>query len=306
MSSALSRIGAWYDECLLHHPLLAKAGTAASIGVLGDLAAQYHEGRLRARKRWSPAGAGGAYPHSSRFRWTFKYDFRRGFANVANNLFLTAPIYHYGYEWLESLIPVNNGDDVVAVSLAALGQVLVDCVIFDALFVLLLFLCSTFIEGRTSSATRDLRSSLKKNLLPAITAIWKINVYAIPVEYALFRYFPLRMRVLGMSVIDLAWEAVTSYVIHDDGSTDDGVIRREQSYAGSDRSELSTSSGSTTPLPSPWSTPWSTPSSMEAEANATGGGEAELNVTRQPPSMPEGGGGGGEGDRGGGDKRKKS
>ena len=120
----------------------------------------------------------------------FYYDTRRGLANAANNLFLTAPIYHYVYEWLESFLPVYDADgsssSFVGNSLAALGQVLIDRMIFDATFVFLMLLSSGVIEGyktnnATASIARHLRS-IRSNLLPAIFASWKINVLVIPVR----------------------------------------------------------------------------------------------------------------------------
>ena len=51
-------------------------------------------------------------------------------------------------------------------------------------------------------------------LLAAILATWKVDLYLVPIEYILFGYFPLKVRVLGMNVIDLVWDGIVSFVIH--------------------------------------------------------------------------------------------
>ena len=266
--SIFSQFGIWYSSCLDTHPLLTKATTTAAIGLLGDATAQFHEiGRLK------------------------KYNTRRGIANVANNLFLTAPIYHYGYEWLESLIPIYDADEslsssVVGNSLAAMVQVLFDCIIFDAIFVVLMVLSSSMIEGcnnntnaRTVSTAHHV-SSIQTNLMPAINASWKINIFMMPVEFLLFRYFPLRLRVLGMNVIDLVWEAVMSFVIHDERNQEVATISIASISGSSEENQkMISASGETTSSLSltPASTPWSSPSS---------GGSSADDVIRDPMMLP--------------------
>ena len=215
------QISSWYTGYLHTFPLLTKSATTAAIGLIGDGTAQYqyqnHKARLRTQEENIPR--------------CFRYDKRRGLASVANNIFLTTPIYHYGYDLLESLIPIYAEENsVVGTSLAAFSQVLIDCILFDALFVMLMFLCSEVIEGRKHITNVDeskprLVHLIKTNLLPAIYASWKMSFLMIPIEYILFRYFPLHLRVLGMNFIDLVWEAVVSFVIHDDkdgGGRDNG------------------------------------------------------------------------------------
>ena len=104
-------------------------------------------------------------------------------------------------------MPVHDASSAMGGSAAALGQVLVDCVLFDALFISLMLLSSAAVEGGRTMPTRA-------DFLPAIAAGWRVNACVLPVEYVLFRRFPLRLRALGMNVVDLAWEAVMSFVVH--------------------------------------------------------------------------------------------
>lgn len=287
----LAQFGAWYNNYLDTYPLVTKAMTTAVIGLLGDAAAQYHE------KRTTGSDASTTSNDASSRSSSSSYDTRRGLANAANNLFLTAPIYHYGYDMLENLLPVlseDNGDDVssslVGNSLAAFGQVLIDCIVFDALFVFLMYISAGTIEGSnnttintadepTRTSTRNHQpsptlfstKSMRINLLPAIMASWQINIFMIPIEYFLFRYFPLRVRVLGMNLIDLIWEAVVSFAIHDTnervvvepGGSNNGGESKEGHYSADELSRRTSSDETTSSMPS------STPSSGLSVAEST-------------------------------------
>ncbi|KAL7549452.1 hypothetical protein ACHAWF_012719 [Thalassiosira exigua] len=228
-----SQIASWYGACLDDHPLLTKSATTVVIGILGDAAAQVHEGRVRAeedaaREERKASGKAG-----------FRYDARRGLASVANNVCLTAPVYHFGYEWLESLIPISGAP-------AALAQVLVDCILFDAAFVFLMYLSSCLIEGRNVRGRDDTPnpekpSSMKENVLPAILSSWKLSIFIIPVEFVLFRYFPLRLRALGMNFIDLVWEAVVSFALHQKPDSGDGKTAEDVSVGTATADDTTTS-----------------------------------------------------------------
>ena len=110
----LSQFGISYNTYLETYPLLTKATTTAVIGLIGDAAAQFHEERLRIGRNKDKGSSNSSSSSSSSscsnnilFHW---YDTRRGLANVLNNLMLTTPIYHYGYNILESVLPVYNSN----------------------------------------------------------------------------------------------------------------------------------------------------------------------------------------------------
>ena len=256
----LYKFGSWYNAHLDSYPLITKAATTSAIGLLGDAAAQFQEERLRMKAAPSP---------SSRKIRLFRYNTRRGLATAANNFLLTAPFYHYGYDWLNSLIPIYG-------NAGALAQVLIDCTVFDALFVLLMFLESRIVNRynnhRYKAAASAAEDSIRTNLLPAIFASWKLSFVMAPLEFILFRYFPIRLRVLGMNAIDLVWDAVISFVVYRDkngkgscgGKDGCGEEEDEQSE---DLSATVTSSSHGTTRSSAMSTPRSTPSYHDDSAD---------------------------------------
>ena len=272
MLSQLLSILSWYNVYLDTHPILTKALLTAVIGIVGDAMAQYHEHRLIAKKASSTSllssGSDGCKDDSSTVttyvlldsedtdsndslsnsgrsitatRTTitatrpvvhFHYDIQRGISNMMNNICITTPLYHFGYDFLDTIIPISSSS-----SINALLQVLIDCIVFDATFVFLLYISSGTIENYMRVAPIDIEQvvddedndsshvrqhqlevlstvSLKNKLLPAILASWKMSMVTAPIEYILFRYFPLRLRVLGMNLIDLLWDGVISFMLH--------------------------------------------------------------------------------------------
>lgn len=262
----------------------------ALIGIIGDAMAQYHEHRLVAKKASSSllsSGSDGCKDDSGttttyildsnedtdsndslsihtttitatttitttiRPTLNFHYDVQRGLSNIINNLCITTPLYHFGYDFLDTIIPISSSS-----SINALLQVLIDCIIFDATFVFLLYISSGTIENykkapivieqvdddNDSSHERQhpievlSTVSLTNKLLPAILASWKMSMVTAPIEYILFRYFPLRLRVLGMNLIDLLWDGVISFVLHHEDIDEDHVD--EQGEVGILRKKL--------------------------------------------------------------------
>ena len=239
----------WCTDCLDTTPLATKTVTTAAIGVLGDLAAQRHEYAFERKRRHDDddddeeeepstgAGRGRKLP-------SFVYDRRRGLTNVANNVLLTAPIYHFGYERLESLLPTGD-DSLLGSSVSALLQVLIDVILFDAIFVVLMFLCAEVIEKRDTFRAADKAELVRSHLVPAVLASWRCSALMVPVEFAIFRWLPLSFRALGMNLIDLVWEAVVSFTIHRDegepgSGTDDCGAEASSTAPPSPRSDIST------------------------------------------------------------------
>lgn len=194
-----SALSVWYMGCLATSPIYTKSLTSALIGFTGDTAAQFIEERLRARKEGTP----------SQFRG--RYDRRRGLANVSYGIFVTGPLLHFAYNFLETLIPVSGAATGLAASLAALCQVLIDDFIFDGLFVGLMFVTTGLGEGYKM---RDIAKQFRKDYVGAVKTSWSTSVLLMPLEFVLFRFFPLNVRVLGMNMIDIVWEGMMSYLVH--------------------------------------------------------------------------------------------
>ena len=184
---------------------------------------------------------------------------------------------------------------------------LADCVVLDALFVALALLSARVLEGRPAEDG--------PGLWQAILAAWQVNAFVLPFEWLLFRRCPPRWRVLGLNAIDLVWEAVMSYVIHDAGRTEGaekggmrpereaeapaprpaaerGATPVEEEAAPGEavpeeeaaaKGEASSSTAASTPGPSPWPSPSSVRLSPPLGGPAAGSGPAPR---RLPPPAP--------------------
>ena len=137
-----------YIGVLEAFPLATKACSAAIIGLLGDTCAQQFEERTRVKREGPTASP-------------MKYDVRRGVSTIVDGLFITGPILHFVYEFLENLIPVSGA---LSPSLAAISQVLLDDIFVDALFVATTFISTGITEGYGKSVPQTIR--LWENLTP--------------------------------------------------------------------------------------------------------------------------------------------
>lgn len=205
MTTMLVGMWAWYTGCLDAFPLYTKSLTSAVISLAGDGGAQFHEQRIRARKVGRRVGLS-----------NFRYDRRRGLTNFADSALVCGPLLHYGYGLLESAIPVadacgGGGGVALSPSRAAAAHVLIDDFVFDAIFIALMFVSTGIGEGyRPSQIARQ----CKRDYVPAVKAMWKASVFLMPLEFCLFRFLPLSLRVLGMNFIEIIWDALVSFMIH--------------------------------------------------------------------------------------------
>lgn len=196
----LAGLCAWYMDCLRDAPLPTKCVTSACISLLGDGGAQFHEERTRAKKT-------GAQDVSLLH---FDYSVRRGLTNFADSLLICAPMLHYGYGWLESVIPVLDHPSLPASSAAA-AHVLVDDYVFDAVFIAIMFITTGIGEGYRPG---QILSQFRKDYVPSVKTMWKAGFVLMPLEFCMFRYLPLSLRVLGMNLVEIVWDALVSFMIH--------------------------------------------------------------------------------------------
>lgn len=194
-SAAFSKCSSWYIGCLASNPLYTKACTSAVIGLIGDTIAQYVEERRRIT----------AEGKSASFR---KYDRRRGLSMVADGLFVTGPLLHVVYDFMEAQIPVSGS--FLPPSAAALAQVLIDDIFVDALFVAITYISTGITEGH---GTKTL-SYFKKDYVRTVKTGWITSVLLMPLEFVCFRFLPVSLRVLGMNFVDIIWDGVLSFQVH--------------------------------------------------------------------------------------------
>lgn len=208
----IANLCTWYMGCLDTSPLYTKSLTSAVISLAGDGGAQYAEGRIRAAK----VGSSSSSPIGIT---TFNYDRRRGLTNFADSALVCGPLLHYGYSWLEDAIPVVNPCRTAAASSwcawsashAAAAHVLIDDFVFDAIFIAIMFISTGLGEGYS---IHQILLQLQREYVPAVKTMWKAGFFLMPLEFCLFRFLPLSLRVLGMNFVEIIWDSLVSYMIH--------------------------------------------------------------------------------------------
>ena len=197
ISTSWIKFTVWYLHQLSATPLLTKAITASVIQFLGDGTAQAIERQLAKKEGFS-------------MNQDSSYDRRRGLSVALDGLFVSGPLLHVMYEFLEHLIPVAGAATGIAASAAAITQVLIDDVLFDAVFVAILFCTSAIGEGHA----RELPALFKKDYFAILKRSWATSLALMPLEFVCFRYLPLSFRVLGMNIVDIFWGAMVSFMAH--------------------------------------------------------------------------------------------
>jgi hypothetical protein len=201
---------------LVWSPLFTKAVTTATIGFLGDGTAQYLETRLLDSPQESrnanddPKRSGKSSDRSSSasHSWLKNYNRRRGLSVFGENIFVSGPLLHFAYNAMEDLLPTTFGGR--SAILAALGHALIDNFVLDTIFLSLTFVTTGIAEGYI----REIIPQFRKDFLPTLKIGWVTGMCLLPVQFVLFRFFPLSLRVLGVNMIDVFWEAYISFMVH--------------------------------------------------------------------------------------------
>lgn len=216
-------ISSWYMDLLAWSPLVTKAVTTATIGVVGDTTAQYFETRLQRSIEKFPKKADDEShirKETHRFSdsekstnrdpisWPQTYDRRRGLSVFVENILVSGPLLHFAYNTMENILPTSSGGREAI--LAALGHALLDNFVLDTIFLALFFISTGIAEGYI----RELVPQFRKDFLPTLKTGWLTGLCLVPVQSFLFRFLPLSLRVLGTNIIDIFWEAYTSYMVH--------------------------------------------------------------------------------------------
>jgi hypothetical protein len=195
-------------------PVLTKTVTTATIGVLGDTTAQYFETRFLKSSRESQnddpkrtdEDANGS--KSDLFSWLENYDRRRGLSVFGENMLVSGPLLHFAYNAMEDLLPTTFGGR--SAILAAIGHALLDNFVLDTVFLAITFVTTGIAEGYV----REIIPQFRKDFVPTLKMGWVTGLFLLPIQFLLFRFFPLSLRVLGVNCIDLFWEAYISYMVH--------------------------------------------------------------------------------------------
>ena len=198
-----------YRRAVLAFPILTKSIFTGILGGCGDLLAQ------TVTKCFSlqTAEEEDVSTDSSTKAGVRKFQFDRlRVASVTlEGFFISGPLMHYSYNFIELVIPI---DDITGSpykkSLAAALHVIIDAVFMDCVFIFTLMVCTSLIQGRASKIRRELQTEF----FPAVQASWISSTVFSPMQFVAFRYSPLELRVLFMNIQDVLWNAIMSYMTH--------------------------------------------------------------------------------------------
>jgi len=218
-----------YMHFLGTHELATKCITSGIIGGAGDICAQIFEQRMAK----GVAGGVAAFSISSLL---LHIDKRRVFGTFFESTFMSGPLMHYAYNYMEYLVPVHeiDGDEarkknvgeheqegdtteLSTVSSSSLKQwaaasfhVLLDIILLGPIFVLSMMSTTSFIEGKFRTLGRELMMDFG----PTLWASTLASIGFIPTQLLAFRLLPLRFRLLYMNVQDIVWNAIVSFMAH--------------------------------------------------------------------------------------------
>ncbi|KAJ1447267.1 hypothetical protein M885DRAFT_543379 [Pelagophyceae sp. CCMP2097] len=165
-----------YDRSLVASPVATKMVTSALVECLGDALARCLEARAR-RKAGVKRKA---------------FDWRRTCAIAADGL-LTGVVLHFVYGLQDAAFPPR------ATWWVPLAHIVVDECFVDPVL-LFFFISVTDCDW--------------KRFWPTMRASKAVTLATLPIQYANFRYAPLRYRVLVVSAIDFVWTCAVSRVAH--------------------------------------------------------------------------------------------
>lgn len=173
---------AFYLALLDRHPLATKTITSGVISAISDIIAQ------------AVAGAS-------------KVDWRRVFALFLVGFLLTAPLFHYLYEFLERRIPAHRGWRNTVV------QLFIDQFVAAPMWLAAFFPLVLLIElgSLDLSFFTAITSQYRRDFLASVLLTWKIFI---PTQALSFTLLPPSLRVLALNVVDLVYTAALSFLAH--------------------------------------------------------------------------------------------
>lgn len=209
MSTSMAQQGvSWYLTQLNTFPLITKSITSGLIGVVGDFFAQWVEYRLGRRRTTTAAAAATLNNNGNHFSIHGMYDARRGMAILVDGMFVSGPMMHWGYDFLEKIIPISSG----AASLAAMIHVVADSLVLDSIFVGTAMVGTGLLEGY--KFRKDVIPQLKRDYAATLKAGWTTSATLIPLQFVCFRFLPVTLRTVAMNLTDVIWNGIISFMAH--------------------------------------------------------------------------------------------
>ena len=208
----LKKAMAVYVRFLQSNPLLTKTLTAGFVGIIGDFLAQIVEHRMSKGAR-------------------FVFDARRAMGMIFECAFLSTPLMHYAYNYLEHIIPIHDTEtneekalrggstdfDKTRIRMqslkrwaAATSHVLADIFLLGPFYVLFIMFGTSLFEGRI----RSLQAELLANFIPTFKASVVASLGFMPMQVVAFGVLPTQFRLLYINLQDILWSALVSFAAH--------------------------------------------------------------------------------------------
>ena len=139
-------------------------------------------------------------------------DVYRAWTLAAEGMFISGPLLHYAYDWLDEAV-VFYGEDATLIqrTLETIVQVAIDILVFDSAFTLTLMLTSAILQRRTC---KQILRELRTELLLAVYVSWLSSGSMAPLQFLNFGVVPVQYRVLVTNFQDVIWSATVSYMAH--------------------------------------------------------------------------------------------
>ncbi|XP_021018986.1 peroxisomal membrane protein 2 [Mus caroli] len=173
LGSLPKRALAQYLLLLKLYPVLTKAVSSGILSALGNLLAQTIEKRKKDSQNLEVSGL-------------LRY--------LVYGLFVTGPLSHYLYLFMEYLVPPE-------VPWASVKRLLLDRLFFAPTFLLLFFFVMNLLEGKNVSV---FVAKMRSGFWPALQMNWRMWT---PLQFININYVPLQFRVLFANMAALFWYA---------------------------------------------------------------------------------------------------
>lgn len=201
-----------YVRSLQSRPLLTKTLTAGFVGMVGDFLAQIFENKMSKGVR-------------------FVLDARRAMGMTFECIFLSAPLMHYAYDYLEYIIPIQSTETNEQKALrggstdldktrlrmqfvkkwaSAMSHVLADIFVLGPFYVLFIMFGTSLFEGRI----RSLQAELVATFIPTFKTSVVASLGFMPMQVVAFGVLPTQFRLLYINLQDILWSALVSFAAH--------------------------------------------------------------------------------------------
>ncbi|WOK93812.1 protein Mpv17 [Canna indica] len=188
------RLWKWYNTCLAVHPVKTQVISSGILWGFGDVGAQ-------TVARWT-------MPHESQTKEKnkgIKIDWRRVATTSMFGFAFLGPVGHYWYEYLDHVVRIRYQLHPKSFKFVAV-KILADAILTGPLDLLIFFSYMGFAYGKS---IKQVKEEVKRDFFPALPvdlAVWPI------VQFANFRYIPVRQQLLYVNLVYLLESCFLSWI----------------------------------------------------------------------------------------------